>query len=262
MSEGFPRLYAIVDRRTLDTRGIGVREFARELRAAGVRLVQYRDKANGSSTPANGFAGDSGPQEILRAANEIDEAFKGAEVTRIMNDRADLAVLAGWDGVHVGQGDLGVEAARRVLEPTLATMNHPSDQARRGPRPPSRRWGTRSGGMVGISTHNEEQVRAAVEPMSQNRDMGHPDSWPDYVAVGPVFQTVSKANAEPVVGLAMVRRARALTELPVVAIGGITLANARSVIEAGADAVAVIGGLLVKGRKVSEVARDFLEVLG
>ena len=256
MSEGFPRLYAIVDRRTLDTRGIGVREFARELRAAGVRLVQYRDKANGSSTPANGFAGDSGPQEILRAANEIDEAFKGAEVTRIMNDRADLAVLAGWDGVHVGQGDLGVEAARRVL---LGAGGKIQGSLHSGLRPPVEMT---TSGIVGISTHNEEQVRAAVEPMSQNRDMGHPDSWPDYVAVGPVFQTVSKANAEPVVGLAMVRRARALTELPVVAIGGITLANARSVIEAGADAVAVIGGLLVEGRKVSEVARDFLEVLG
>ena len=237
MSEGFPRLYAIVDRATLDARGIGVREFARELREAGVRLVQYRDKVNGSPPQRTGSPGTR-PQEILRAANEIDEAFEGAEVTRIMNDRADLAVLAGWDGVHVGQGDLSVDAARRVLEPTLATMKQP------------RRWGTRSGGMVGISTHNEEQVRAALE------------SEPDYVAVGPVFATVSKANAEPVVGLELVRRARALTELPIVAIGGITLANARSVIEAGADAVAVIGGLFVEGRTVREVARDFLEVLG
>jgi thiamine-phosphate pyrophosphorylase len=98
----FPRFYAIVDRATLDARGLRVGKFARELREAGVRLVQYRDKMNG-------------PQEILRAANEMDEAFEGAEVTRIMNDRADLAVLAGWDGVHVGQEDLGVEAARRVV---------------------------------------------------------------------------------------------------------------------------------------------------
>jgi thiamine-phosphate pyrophosphorylase len=207
---GFPKLYAIVDRSTLDARAISVREFARELRAAGVRLVQYRDKVNG-------------PQEILRSANAIDEAFEGGEVTRIMNDRADLAVLAGWDGVHVGQGDLGVEAARRVVV---------------------------EGGIVGISTHNEEQVREAVE------------STPNYVAVGPVFATVSKANSDPVVGLEFVRRARALTELPIVAIGGITLANARSVTEAGADAVAVIGGLFVEGRTVGEVARDFLEVLG
>jgi thiamine-phosphate pyrophosphorylase len=183
---GFPRLYAIVDRATLDARGIGVGAFARELREAGVRLVQYRDKVDG-------------PQEILRAANEIDEAFAGVEVMRIMNDRADLAVLAGWDGVHVGQGDFPVEAVRELLEPTLTSATQP------------RRWGT---GNVGISTHNEEQVRAAVA------------SGPDYVAVGPVFATVSKANPDPVVGLELVRRARAMTERPIVAIGGITLANA------------------------------------
>jgi thiamine-phosphate pyrophosphorylase len=210
MNDTFPKLYAIVDRVTLDARGIPVRESAQELRAAGVRMVQYRDKLNGT-------------QEILRAANEIDEAFQGVEVARIMNDRADLAVLAGWDGVHVGQGDLSVAAARRVLGASE---------------------------MVGISTHNEEQVQMALA------------SVPDYVAVGPVFRTASKANPEPVVGLELVRKARALTELPVVAIGGITLGNARSVMEAGADAVAVIGGLFVEGRTVVEVARDFLEVLG
>ena len=117
-----------------------MREFARELREAGVRLVQYRDKVNG-------------PQEILRAANEIDEAFEGVEVTRIMNDRADLAVLAGWDGVHVGQGDLGVEAARKVLTehrpqvrgcrncPTLPLSTPANKEVRWGPG--SRRgWGT------------------------------------------------------------------------------------------------------------------------
>jgi thiamine-phosphate pyrophosphorylase len=107
-----------------------------------------------------------------------------------------------------------------------------------------------SGKLVGVSTHNEEQARAATA------------SAPDYVAVGPVFATGSKANPDPVVGLDFVRRVRGMTELPVVAIGGITLANARSVIEAGADAVAVIGGMFVEGRRVRDVARDFLELLG
>jgi thiamine-phosphate pyrophosphorylase len=249
---GFPKLYAIVDRATLDTRGVGVREFARELRDGGVRLVQYRDK-------------DNGPQEILRGANAIDEAFEGVEVTRIMNDRADLVVLAGWDGVHVGQGDMGVEAARRVL----ADRGKMQGSLHSGLRPPVEMTGV-VGRIVGVSTHNEEQVRVAVEPRSQERDpsaalragSGHRDLRPDYVAVGPVFATVSKENPEPVVGLDFVRRVRALTELPIVAIGGITLGNARSVIEAGADAVAVIGGLFVEGRTVREVARDFLEVLG
>ncbi len=229
---GFSVLYGIVDRATLDARGIAVCEFARELRDAGVRLVQYRDKVNG-------------PQGILRAANEMDEAFEGVEITRIMNDRADLAVLAGWDGVHVGQGDLSVEAARRVLV-SRDKIQGSFDSALRAPL----RMTAHKAGVVGISTHKEDNVRAAVE------------SGPEYVAVGPVFATASKANPDPVVGVELVRTARALTELPIVAIGGITLANVRSVIEAGVDAVAVIGGLFVEGRTVREVARDFLEVLG
>jgi thiamine-phosphate pyrophosphorylase len=162
-----------------------------------------------------------------------------------MNDRADLAVLAGWDGVHVGQGDFSVEAARRVL----ADTGKMEGSLHSGRRPTVEMTGV-IGAIVGVSTHDEKQVRVAVE------------SQPDYVAVGPVFATVSKANPEPVVGLELVRRARALTDRPIVAIGGITPANARSVIEAGADAVAVIGGLFVEGRTVGEVARDFLEVLG
>ena len=82
------------------------------------------------------------------------------------------------------------------------------------------------------------------------------------MAIGPVFATGTKADAEPVVGLEGVRRARALTKLPLVAIGGITLENARSVMDAGADSVAVIGGLFVPGRTVGEVVGDFLRVLG
>jgi thiamine-phosphate pyrophosphorylase len=215
------RLYAIVDRGTLDAREVSVAAFARELRDAGVRLVQYRDKQNG-------------PQEVLRAAAAIGEVFAGVEATLILNDRADLAALLGW-GVHVGQGDLPVSAARRVIG---------------------------AGGVIGVSTHNEQQVMEAA-PGSENPDPGHPDglSSADYVAIGPVFTTGSKADAEPVVGLAGVRRARALTRKPLVAIGGITLANARSVIDAGADSVAVIGGLLAPGRSVRAVAEDFLEIL-
>jgi thiamine-phosphate pyrophosphorylase len=103
--------------------------------------------------------------------------------------------------------------------------------------------------VLGVSTHNGEQVTAA--------DAG----CADYVAVGPVFATSSKANAEPVVGLEGVRRARALTTKPIVAIGGITRENARSVMDAGADSVAVIGGLLVKGERPGKVAEDFLWIL-
>jgi thiamine-phosphate pyrophosphorylase len=102
---------------------------------------------------------------------------------------------------------------------------------------------------VGVSAHTDQQVRAAEL------------SCADYVAIGPVFATGTKADTEPVVGLDGVRRARALTHKPLVAIGGITRANARSVIEAGADSVAVISALLVPGESVEKVARDFLDLL-
>ena len=203
-----PRLYPIADKATLDARGMSVREFARELAQAGVRLVQYRDKVGA-------------PNEVLRAAAEIAAEFDSRDCLLIMNDRADLALLAGW-GVHVGHLDLAPADARRVVG---------------------------AGRVVGVSTHNDAQVIAADA------------SEADYVAVGPVFATSTKADAEPVVGLEGMRRARALTRKPLVAIGGITLENARSVIDAGADSVAVIGGLLVKGDQPGKVAEDFLEIL-
>jgi thiamine-phosphate pyrophosphorylase len=204
-----PWFYPIVDAAVLGRHGLTVAEFAEALRASGVRLLQYRDKAGG-------------PQEVLRAAAVIREVFAGTECRLILNDRADLAVLAGWDGVHVGQGDLSPEDVRRVVG--------------------AGRW-------IGTSTHTEEQVRLA--------DAG----CADYVAVGPVFATGTKLDAEPVIGLEGVRRARALTSKPIVAIGGITRANARSVIDAGADSVTVISGLLVEGESVAKVARDFFELL-
>jgi thiamine-phosphate pyrophosphorylase len=221
------RLYAIVDAETLARKQIAAGEFARELRDAGVRLVQYRDKGNG-------------PKEVLRAAEEIAEAFAGVDAALVMNDRADLAALMGW-GVHVGQGDLAVEDVLRVLG---FVRPHPS-QEREG-------WATRAS-LVGVSTHDEEQVLRAA----QDDKLG----GADYVAVGPVFATSTKVDAEAVVGLEGVRRARGLTTMPLVAIGGITLENCRSVVEAGADSVAVIGGLFVEGRSVGDVARDFLERL-
>jgi thiamine-phosphate pyrophosphorylase len=236
-----PRLYPIIDRATLDARGIGVGEFAAELAAAGVRMVQYRDKRGG-------------PREVLRGAAAVSKAFAGVECVLVMNDRADLAVLAGWRAVHVGQGDMAVEDARRVL-------GGKGEVRERDVRDVFAMYAM---GVVGVSTHTVEQVRASCKPTSQNRDVGHPypGEGPDYVAIGPVFATGTKMDAEPVVGLEGVRRARALTKRPLVAIGGITLANARSVVEAGADSVAVIGGLFVEGRTVGDAVRDFVRVLG
>jgi thiamine-phosphate pyrophosphorylase len=203
------RLYAIVDADVLKARGASLQEFARELRDAGVCVVQYRDKSGS-------------PQQILGAAQEISQIFGGIEDARlVMNDRADLALLAGW-GVHVGHEDLAPEEVRSVLG---------------------------GGPVIGVSTHNERQVTEA--------DAGSAD----YVAIGPVFATATKENTEPVVGLEGVRRARALTRKPLVAIGGITRENARSVMDAGADSVAVIGALLGTRERPGKIAKDFLDIL-
>ena len=205
----FPRLYPIIDDALVRLHQVTGGRLAEELRAAGVGLVQYRNKVGGA-------------QAILRDSAVIWEVFDGSGCRLMMNDHADLVTAAGFGGVHVGQGDLSPEDARRVVG--------------------AGRW-------VGVSTHNEEQVRAA-----------HATSA-DYVAVGPVFATGTKLDAEPVIGLQGVRRARGLTQKPIVAIGGITRMNARSVIEAGADSLAVISALFVEGETVEKVARDFLEIL-
>ena len=141
-------------------------------------------------------------------------------VKLIMNDRADLCLAAEFDGVHVGQDDLSPEAVRTIIGPD--------------------RW-------LGVSTHNPEQLAEAD------------NSSADYLAIGPVFSTSRKEKPEPVVGLEGVRRARQLTRKPLVAIGGITRANAASVIEAGADSVAVISDLLRDPRKSAE---EFFRILG
>jgi thiamine-phosphate pyrophosphorylase len=203
------RFYPIVDDGLLQLRGIALARVAEDLKAAGVMLVQYRNKAGG-------------PNAIQRDASVVWEVFAGSGCRLILNDHADLVGPVGFDGVHVGQGDLSAEDARRVVG--------------------AKRW-------VGVSTHNDEQVRIADKTSA------------DYIAVGPVFATGTKPDAEPVIGLDGVRRARALTTKPIVAIGGITRENARSVIVAGADSVAVISSLFVEGETVEKVARDFLEIL-
>ena len=138
----------------------------------------------------------------------------------VMNDRADLCLAAEFDGVHVGQDDLSPESARKIIGRD--------------------RW-------LGVSTHNPDQVAEADRTSA------------DYIAIGPVFATASKVNPDPVIGLAGIRRARQLTRKPLVAIGGITRGNCRSVIEAGADSVAVISDLIRDPRKSAE---EFLRILG
>jgi thiamine-phosphate pyrophosphorylase len=157
-------------------------------------------------------------RQILEDARELKRRL-GSSVRLIMNERADLCLAAHFDGVHVGQDDLSLEGARQIIGPDL--------------------W-------LGVSTHNPEQLQQADATTA------------DYVAIGPVFSTTSKERPDPIVGLEGVRRARQLTRKPLVAIGGVTRANALSVIEAGADAVAVISDLLPEPHKSAE---DFFRIL-
>jgi len=200
-----PRLYAIADS-SLFTSDAAFFQFVEEQVAGGVTLLQYRNKSGEA-------------QGMLEQAMEIKRRV-GDSVKLIMNDRADLCVAAEFDGVHVGQDDLSVDGARRIIG--------------------SERW-------LGVSTHNLEQVKAADKTSA------------NYIAIGPVFATSSKVNPDPVVGLGGVRTARVLTRKPLVAIGGIARENCLSVMEAGADSVAVISDLL---REPGKTVRDFLAILG
>jgi thiamine-phosphate pyrophosphorylase len=142
---------------------------------------------------------------FLELAREALAAARREGILFLVNDRPDIARIVGADGVHVGQHDLGPRPARVVV----------GDDA-----------------IVGVSTHDLSQVASAVvEPV-------------DYVAIGPVFPTLTKAHPDPVVGLGLLRLARERVRLPLVAIGGITPGNAREVLDAGADGVAVISELM------------------
>jgi thiamine-phosphate pyrophosphorylase len=200
-----PPLYVILDAALLPSDPI---EFTKKLLDAGARLFQYRDK-----TPSS--------RELLHASQALCLTVRQHGGTFLVNDRADISRLAGASGVHLGQDDLSVAAAREVV-------------------------GT--GCLIGLSTHNLPQFEAAVE------------SSADYIAVGPIFPTTGKHNPDPVVGVDFVRAARKLTTKPIVAIGGITLESARRVIDAGADSVAVISDVLKAKNPVDRV-RQYLQMI-
>src|SRR5579872_561614 len=200
-----PRLYVILDAALITS---PERDCALSLAEAGVRLLQYRNKS-------------ALARQYLDASRELAEALRPRGVSFFVNDRPDVAFLAGANGVHVGQEDLDVEKARGVIGPDK---------------------------LVGVSTHNLEQFERAAA------------SSADYVAVGPVFNTSTKANLDPVVGLDLLRRVRGLTDKPIVAIGGITLERAALAIEAGADSVAVISGIL-SASDPAQRAREYIHTL-
>lgn len=161
-------------------------------------------------------------RELLDVSNQILERTRRVQAVFIVNDRADIARAVDSEGVHLGQEDLPPELARSVLK---------------------------EGKVIGYSTHSLEQVKEADQTSA------------DYIAFGPIFPTHSKDNPDPVVGLEGLRQARQATRKPLVAIGGITVENAKSAIEAGADSVAVISNL-IGAPNVEARAREFLKAVG
>lgn len=159
-------------------------------------------------------------REILETIERLSNMCRQAGVLFVVNDRVDIARLTGA-ALHIGQDDLPPSAARKITGPDL---------------------------IIGFSTHNESQLRAAAsEPV-------------DYLAIGPIFGTSTKENPDPTVGLDELRRLRPLTDRPFVAIGGITRANAKAVLAAGADSVAVIGDLFPEDGNFRARAAEWLAV--
>lgn len=200
-----PRLYVILDaaRMTLPEK-----DCALGLAEAGVHLLQYRNKA-------------ASARQLLENSRALAALLVPRGVTFFVNDRPDVAYLAGASGVHVGQDDLDLEDARRVMG---------------------------EGKFVGVSTHTLEQLDHAAA------------SSADYIAAGPIFPTSTKTNPDSVVGVEFLRRVRARTQKPIVAIGGISLDRAAEVIEAGADSVAVISGILSTPDPAAH-ARQYIKTL-
>ena len=172
---------------------------------AGASLFQYRNKT-------------ASMKEAYLEALALRQAAAKAGVLFIVNDRCDLALAVDADGVHLGQGDLPLDLARKVMGPDK---------------------------LIGISTHNPDQVREATA------------GKPDYLGFGPIFKPGSKQDHDPVVGLEGLRAMRRLTSLPVFAIGGIQIDQAGEVMRAGANGVAVISAIL-KAPDIGYAVKAFL----
>lgn len=204
----FP-LYAILDATLALQRGYTPPDLARRFFDGGARLLQLRAK-------------DASSGQFLEWADDVCAAARECEALVVINDRADIALMAGAGGVHVGQDDMPPEAVRRIAPGPL---------------------------QIGLSTHTSRQVAAASrEPI-------------DYLAIGPVFATGTKDTGYEAVGLGMVAEAaRNAARLPVVAIGGITLETAPRVLGAGAASVAVISDLLKTEDPAARV-REYVRAL-
>jgi thiamine-phosphate pyrophosphorylase len=196
-------LYIILDPSVCPTRPLV--EVLMAAAEAGASLFQYRNKT-------------ASMKKAYTEALALRHAAAKAGVLFIVNDRCDLALAVGADGVHLGQGDLPLDLARKVMGPDK---------------------------LIGISTHNPDQVREVTA------------GKPDYLGFGPIFTPGSKQDHDPVVGLEGLRAMRSLTSLPVFAIGGIQIDQVGEVVLAGANGVAVISAIL-KAPDISRAVRMFL----
>lgn len=204
MSFHLPKIYPITD---TALSSLSHAEQVKDLIAGGATLIQLREKHNS----ARAFYADA--YDAIRIARSA-----GAKV--IINDRVDAALALGADGVHLGQTDMPVAAARRLLGKAA---------------------------IIGFSTHNIEQVKAALKlPI-------------DYLAFGPIFPTQSKRNADPVAGLDALGLIKSINGcLPVVAIGGIDKSNVVEALSAGADSAAIISAIVADTTQITKNVRDFL----
>jgi thiamine-phosphate pyrophosphorylase len=199
-----PKVYPITDR---NISSLSHQEQVRRLIAGGATLIQLREK---TESPKAFFADATAALRLARDAG----------VTLIINDRVDIALALSADGVHLGQTDMPVTAARRLLG---------------------------SGAIIGYSTHNLAQVNAALDlPI-------------DYLAFGPVFDTRSKQNPDPTAGIDALRNVRAAAgNRPLVGIGGIQPSNLPEVLAAGADSAAVISAILSNPENIAETLHELL----
>jgi len=202
-SRSLSGLYIILDPSVYPARPLV--EVLRTAADAGAFLFQYRNKT-------------ASMKDAYLEALALRDATAKAGVLFIVNDRCDLALAVDADGVHLGQGDLPLDLARKVMGPEK---------------------------LIGISTHNADQVREATA------------GKPDYLGFGPIFTPGSKHDHDPVVGLEGLRTIRSLTPLPVLAIGGIHIDQVDEVMRAGADGVAVISAIL-KAPDISHAVKSFL----
>lgn len=184
-------------------------------------LKQVKELVKGGATFIQLREKHDSPRAFYESAKEVLNYTRNSEIKIIINDRVDIALAVHADGVHLGQDDLPPECARAILGENA---------------------------IIGFSTHNIDQAIAASQLSL------------DYIAIGPIYETKSKENPDPIVGIDGLKTVRqAIDDFPLVAIGGINVESAQTVWQNGADSIALISSLLMPSEKIAENTKSFLE---